>query len=74
MSLVAAVVPDAQLQAGQVSFPLLATTINAIKKMKDNKASTKMTIFHNRGTLLKPPNRTKSEIKINNSMTTKKCI
>ena len=59
MSLVAAVVPDdAQVQ---VVSPLFATTISTIKRIKDNKASTKMTIFHKRGTLLKPPNRTIKE-------------
>ena len=62
MSLVAAVVPDdAQVQVGQVVLPLFATTISTIKRIKDNKASTKMTIFHKRGTLLKPPNRTIKE-------------
>ena len=61
INLVAAVVPERQLQAGQVLSPLLATTIKIIKRIKDNRASTKMTIFHNKGTLLKPPNRTKIE-------------
>ena len=69
MSLVAAVVPDdAQVQVGQVVSPLFATTISTIKRINDNKASTKITIFHNRGTLLKPPNRTiyKRKIRITN--------
>lgn len=56
---VAVPVPAAQLHEGHIFSLLFETTMRAIKKMKDNSASTKITIFHNKGMLKNPPNRTK---------------